>query len=297
MLQAAVQFGGYQSEDPNSHIHEFVTMCNTFRTNSGISDDVIRLKLFPFSLKDKARNWLKNLQPGTITSWHEMANAFLMKYFPPRQAIKLRNEVSHFAQEEDESLAEAWERYKELLRRVPNHGIPMWMQVQNFYNGVTNAYKIQIESVANGNPEDLEPQALYDLIERVVNTSYNWHSIRNDGRKMTDAPVTEVVSRLSTQMEQLARQISKMNVSSIQSEPSSSEECDFCGGPHRNINCPGVKTGKSQQEDCDYVGYHQRHPPNPYSNTYNSGSRNHPNFSWPQNDGQHEQLPRGQYQV
>ncbi|WCJ31108.1 hypothetical protein M5689_012621 [Euphorbia peplus] len=107
MLQAAVQFGGYQNEDPNSHIHDFVTMCNTFRTNRGVSDDVICLKLFPFSLKDKAKNWLKNLQPGTITSWQEMANAFLMKYFPPRQAIKLRNEVSHFAQEEDESLAEA----------------------------------------------------------------------------------------------------------------------------------------------------------------------------------------------
>ncbi|WCJ22553.1 Gag-Pol polyprotein [Euphorbia peplus] len=283
------QFGGYQNEDPNAHIQDFVTLCNTFRSNRGVTDDTIRLTLFPWSLKDKAKSWMKNLQPHSIRTWEEMARIFLMKYFPPRQAIKLRNEVSHFSQEDGESLAEAWERYKELLRRVPNHGIPMWMQVQNFYNGVQNIYKMQIESVANGNPEDLEPQALYDLIERVVNTSYNWHSVGTDGRKQATIPGTEVISKLITnQFEQLARQIGKLNVSSINSEPPFGEECSFCGGPHRNINCTGTRRDSDNQEQCDYAGYNQRNPPNPYSNTYNSNTRNHPNFSWSQPNDQQE---------
>ncbi|WCJ44214.1 hypothetical protein M5689_024895 [Euphorbia peplus] len=107
MLQTAVQFGGLPSEDPNAHIQDFVTMCNTFKTNRGVSDDVIRLKLFLYSLRDKARTWMKNLQPRSITTWEAMANAFLTKFFPPRQAIKLRNVVSHFSQHPEESLSEA----------------------------------------------------------------------------------------------------------------------------------------------------------------------------------------------
>ncbi|XP_065861666.1 uncharacterized protein [Euphorbia lathyris] len=168
----------------------------------------------------------------------------------------------------------------------------MWMQVQNFYNGVTNTYKIQIGSIANGNPEDLEPQALYDLIEKVVSTSYNWHSARSEGKITADS---DVVFKLTTQVEQLVRQLSKINVSSIHNEPPFNDVCDFCGGPHFNINCPGVKQGKGEQEQCDYAGYNQRNPPNPYSNTYNPATRNHPNFGWTGQRNQQEQ-PRYQQQ-
>jgi hypothetical protein len=34
--------------------------------------NTIRLKLFPFSLKDKAKTWLQNLRPGSIRTWDEM---------------------------------------------------------------------------------------------------------------------------------------------------------------------------------------------------------------------------------
>ena len=59
MLQTAVQFGGLPSEDPNAHITDFISMCDTLKPNREISDNVIRLKLFPFSLRDKAKQWLK----------------------------------------------------------------------------------------------------------------------------------------------------------------------------------------------------------------------------------------------
>lgn len=48
MLQASVQFKGLDIEDPIAHIQDFVSMCNTFRTNKGVSYDVIWLKPFPF---------------------------------------------------------------------------------------------------------------------------------------------------------------------------------------------------------------------------------------------------------
>jgi len=44
--------------------------------------NTIRLKPFPFSLKDKAKTWLQNLRSLSIRAWDEMQQQFLKKFFP-----------------------------------------------------------------------------------------------------------------------------------------------------------------------------------------------------------------------
>ena len=58
-------FHGMESENLYSHIKEFEEVCNTFQ-EGGVSIDLIRLKLFPFTLKDKAKIWLNSLRPRSI---------------------------------------------------------------------------------------------------------------------------------------------------------------------------------------------------------------------------------------
>ncbi|CAO2210621.1 unnamed protein product [Urochloa humidicola] len=41
-------------EDPNSHLRSFIQLCNTFKMD-GVDDNQLRARLFPFSLRDKAR--------------------------------------------------------------------------------------------------------------------------------------------------------------------------------------------------------------------------------------------------
>ena len=67
MIQNSAQFSALPSEDPNTHIHIFLEICDLFKQN-GVSDDAIKLRLFPFSLRDKARVWLNSMPAGTFTS-------------------------------------------------------------------------------------------------------------------------------------------------------------------------------------------------------------------------------------
>jgi len=100
------QFGGSPMEDPNLHFSIFLEVCDTLKLN-GVSIDAIRLWLFPFSLKDKARAWLHSLPPDSIRTWDELTIAFLAKFFPPSKTTSLQNQITTFTQREDELLYEA----------------------------------------------------------------------------------------------------------------------------------------------------------------------------------------------
>ena len=73
-------FHGMESENPYVHIKEFEDVCNTFR-EGGDSIDLMRLKLFPFTLKDKAKVWLNSLRPRSIQTWTDLQAEFLKKFF------------------------------------------------------------------------------------------------------------------------------------------------------------------------------------------------------------------------
>ena len=74
-----------------------------FRVN-GVPDDAITLRLFPFSLKDRAREWLNSLPRRSITNWAILIQKFLAKYFLPTKTVKLRNDITNFMQYDHQSI-------------------------------------------------------------------------------------------------------------------------------------------------------------------------------------------------
>ncbi|GJT72428.1 reverse transcriptase domain-containing protein [Tanacetum coccineum] len=87
---------------------------------------------------------------------------------------KLRNEITNFHQRPDESLFEAWERYKLSIDRCPNHNMLPVTQIDTFYNGLTLRHRDTINAAAGGTFMKRRPEECYDLIENMTAHHNDW---------------------------------------------------------------------------------------------------------------------------
>ncbi|KAF7812974.1 uncharacterized protein G2W53_033950 [Senna tora] len=211
LLQANGQFGGSPIVDPNNHILNFLEICDTFKHN-GVSDDAIRLRLFPFSLRDKAKVSLQSLPEGSISTWEELAQQFLTKYFPPGKTAKMRNDITFFVLLDNESLYEAWERFKELLRKCPHHGLPKWLQVQTFYNGLSSEIRTSIDAAAGGALMSKPVDAAYTLLETMKSNNHQWHSDRHVHARVAGVQDSDMFASLSSQIAVLTKEVKSLGI-------------------------------------------------------------------------------------
>ncbi|XP_060969676.1 uncharacterized protein LOC133036918 [Cannabis sativa] len=232
-------------------------MFQMLQTLQGVSEEALRLKLFPFSLRDRARAWLNTLPPDSVTNWNDLAEKFLRKYFPPTRNAKFRSEIMSFQQLEDETTSDAWERFKELLRKCPHHGIPHCIQLETFYNGLNAASRMVLDASANGAILSKSYNEAFEILERIASNNYQWSTNRAPtSRKVAGVLEVDALTALTAQMASMTNILKNMNM----------------GG--------SVQPGHSKASVC-YVGNQNfNRNNNPYSNSYNPAWKHHPNFSW-----------------
>nr|GEU69744.1 reverse transcriptase domain-containing protein [Tanacetum cinerariifolium] len=130
--------------------------------------------LFPHSLTHHATAWFDRVPRNSINTFEQMAKIFLGKYFPPSMVTKLRNEITNFRQRPDESLFEAWKRYKLSIDICPNHNMLLVTQIDTFYNGLTLRHRDTINAAAGGTFMKRRPEECYDLIENMTAHHNDW---------------------------------------------------------------------------------------------------------------------------
>ncbi|KAJ0707108.1 putative retrotransposon gag domain-containing protein [Helianthus annuus] len=214
-----------------------------------------------------------------------MADLFMQKYFPPEKTTKLKNRIMTFKQDGGESLHAAWERFKDLLIDVPHHGLSKRQLVLNFYQGLNYDSQERIDVYTGGDLGTKTPTEAYAIIEKTTLKSSSRHSgVRNKALSIPGVQQVDTYTALAAQIGALAARFDQAkNVSKVQSS------CEQCGVSHEPGTCEqGVMfTG---HEEVDYLGNQIRPQNNPYSNTYNPGWKNHPNFGWKSNSGNQNPL-------
>ena len=115
------QFDGRETISPHEHLRHFAKTCEFCVPPANVTEDQKKLRLFPFTLTGKAKDWLFTLPNGTIQTWEELELNFLEKFFPMSKYLDKKQEIENFRQGESESLYDAWERFNLLLKRCPGH--------------------------------------------------------------------------------------------------------------------------------------------------------------------------------
>jgi hypothetical protein len=89
------QFTGASTDDAAAHLNNFVELCE-MQKYKDVEGDIIKLKLFPFSLRGKVKDWLLSLSRNSIDSWAKCKDALIAKYYPLAKIIALRSDIMKF---------------------------------------------------------------------------------------------------------------------------------------------------------------------------------------------------------
>ncbi|GJS16247.1 reverse transcriptase domain-containing protein [Tanacetum coccineum] len=239
-VQNTCQFHGLPSDDANRHIDKFLEITQHMKQN-GVSDDALRLSLFPYSLTHHAIAWYDRLPRNSIHPFDDMMRKFLSKYFPPSMVTKLRNEITKFEQKSHKSLFEAWERYKLSIDRCPNHNMLLVTQIDTFYNGLTLSHRDIINAAAGGTFMQKTPEECYELIENMTAHHNHW-----DTSATRDETSRNISSTTTTESLEVVRQLEMMNknfvemMRQIQTIKYVDTKCETYGDPHSFTEFPAA---------------------------------------------------------
>jgi len=228
-----------------------------------------------------------------------MQQQFLKKFFPSHRTNSFKRQITTFNQKPGETFYQCWDRYKELLNTCPHHGFETWRLVSHFYEGLTPKDRQMIELMCNGTFEDKSPDEAIEYLDLLAENAQNWDTVGTCEAPSKTQPLSGGMHNLredhdlQAKFALLARKVEALELKkSAQLKSVQENVCQICEtNDHSTNDCPTLPAFKEcLHEQANALNSFQKPNPNPYSQTYNSGWRNHPNFSW-KNNAQMSQPP------
>ncbi|XP_042436838.1 uncharacterized protein LOC122022786 [Zingiber officinale] len=200
---------------------------------------------------------------------------FLDKFYLPNKTAHMRNLIASFKQIDLESLFEAWNWFNIMQRQCPHYGLEKWLVLHTFYNGINYHTKVSLDSTAGGALMNKSLDEVEEIIENVALNHHQWASKRSSGAfsgnqmKASGKFKVDAFTLMSAKRDALTKKFEAM----------------------------GSNTTNAIVCACDICRSYNQRQNNLYSNTYNPGWRNHPNFSYRNNQDQgaaHQVYQHGQ---
>ncbi|GJR66720.1 pyruvate dehydrogenase (acetyl-transferring) kinase, mitochondrial [Tanacetum coccineum] len=202
---------GSDHEDANEHIEKVLEIVDLFHIPN-ITIDQVMLRAFPMSLTGAASHWLRNKPSGSTTTWEDPKTKFLSKYCPPARTVKKMKEINNFQQKPNENLYQAWERFKKVLTKYPQHYLTEMREVVLFYNGLDVPTRQTIDS--RGVIPSKTPAESKKWLNTLKNSTMEYQGPEKVNEKVYAAQV----------------------------------RCEQCKGPHYTKDCPLKEKGKTLEE-------------------------------------------------
>ncbi|XP_058208211.1 uncharacterized protein LOC131321225 [Rhododendron vialii] len=245
-------FHDMEREDPYQHIWEFEEVLQSFVSGEVLLNQA-RLRLFPFTLKDKAKTWFHSLKPQSLNTWGEGQDVFHKKFFPASRTKLLMDQIQGFKQCEGEAFHQYWERYKDLLSAVPHHNFALYQLIHYFHMGCTQQSKQLLDTMCSGGFMNKSPDDGWDYLDELANKSLTWNYEDAGDRAMASQgpggsgkfSINEH-NAIETRMEQLAQKLEKLKlkrVKEVKALRAVEEMCAICEtSGHSTVNCLSIPT-------------------------------------------------------
>ncbi|XP_074313560.1 uncharacterized protein LOC141648740 [Silene latifolia] len=274
LIHQLPSLSGMSIEDPNKHLSDFHIVCTGMKPPA-ITDEQLKLRAFPFTLKDNARDWLNYLPPGSITTWVGIS--------------QLKRAISNVKQQDGKTMYEYLEKFKKLCASCPYHSYSDQDDlIMYFCGGLNQDDRRMIHSACGGNIANKNPDEAWEVISELAETSRQFE--RKPSRRGVNAmgvnpgleeKVDNIVSTLPDMLS--GRQMA--TVFGI---------CATEG--HPNDLCPYLRESGQEEVNGVWESTINTRKWNPYSKTYNKGWKAHPNFRWGNSQaGPSSGPPRGQF--
>ncbi|XP_045831378.1 uncharacterized protein LOC123922728 [Trifolium pratense] len=283
-LLYANPFTGLSHEDPYNHLVKFYEIAGSLGAPEA-EEEAVFMRMFPHSLIGKAKDWYLDLPAQVMTNWNTLEEKFLDRFFPHHKFMESKTSIAVFSQGSNETLCEAWDRYKAMLRKCPNHGFDELTQIHIFRNGLLQDSKLLLDATAGGSLLSLSAADATTIIEKMSlsdRQSERSKTQRKPGILELD-PSDAVLAQnklLTNTVEELSKQMSKlMTLQEGSGKAKQVASCELCTGNHPTGHCP------PSHEEVNFMANQQRQSQYPNNAGYQRGNNSNYGQGWKQDGG------------
>ena len=118
----------------------------------------------------------------SVATWVDLSSKFLRRFFPPARTARLRNDITNFTKFSGESLYEAWERFKEAIRKCPHRGLLDNLLIEIFYLSLDKTLRSLVDAASGGALMGKTYDEASALIDEMASSAHNWQNERIKSR-------------------------------------------------------------------------------------------------------------------
>ncbi|XP_071939051.1 uncharacterized protein [Coffea arabica] len=249
LIHLLYSFHGLSDEESHKHVKEFEVVCSSMKS-PGVTEEQIRLRVFPFSLKDAVKDWLYYLPAGNIITWAQLKKKFLKKFFPASRAASLRKKIC---------------------------------SIKQYLGGPcmnTGKDRSIIDAASGGALANKTSKEAWELIEAMAENSQQFGFRDSNPTRRVNEVETSFIQQQLLELTSAVRQLA------MRDTPRAKVYGICTSMDHCTNTCPILQEDGVEQVNMAGGVLAPRRQYDPYSNTYNPGWRDHSNFSYgnrPQN--------------